>query len=205
MQPALSAPLTDAELDRLDDFLYFSNPGEAMSLEEIDGFFCALICGPELVPPSEPLPHVFGGELVQGRGFKTIEEAQELLNLLARHWNTIAATLVRDEPYPVLIGEYEDGRMAGFEWARGFEQGMYLRQDSWAHLAKDKEFGAALLPIIVLAEDDDHKLTSESVTLEAREAMLDVLAGSVLLIYRYFSGTVNPKRKTKQRARAKKA
>ena len=71
-----------------------------MSLEELDGFFCALICGPELVPPSEYMPHIFGGELVQGHGVSTVEEAQELLNLLARHWNMIAATLLRDEPYP---------------------------------------------------------------------------------------------------------
>jgi yecA family protein len=73
---AVAQRLTDAELDRLEDFLHLSNPGEAMSVEELDGFFCALICGPELVPPSQYLPMVFGGELGQGRGFKTIKETQ---------------------------------------------------------------------------------------------------------------------------------
>ena len=55
--------LTDAELDRLGEFLQNSNVGAAMNLEELDGFFAALIAGPELVPPSEYLPEVFGGEM----------------------------------------------------------------------------------------------------------------------------------------------
>src|ERR1700676_4330240 len=107
--PVLAQPLTDAELDRLDNFLQTVNPGEGMSLEELDGFFCALICCPEVVPPSEYLPIVFGGELVQGRGVSTHEEAQELLNLLTRHWNAIAATLLQDEPYQILIEQGDNG------------------------------------------------------------------------------------------------
>jgi len=206
---ALSQPLTDVELERLDDFLHRKNPSEAMSLEKLDGFLCALICSPEVVPPSEYLPLVWGGEMVEGRGFKTIEEAREILGLLTRHWNNIAATLLRDEPYPVLMGEYEDGGVTGREWARGFEQGMYLRQDAWVPLTKDKKFGPVLLPVITLADDDDTTLTSVPVTTEAREAMLDVLAGSVLIVYRYFRGKgkakPEPRGKSKKRSRGKKA
>jgi len=33
-----------------------------MDLEELDGFFAALHCCPELVPPSEYLPEVLGTE-----------------------------------------------------------------------------------------------------------------------------------------------
>jgi len=40
-------PLTDAELDRLGDFLGTCKGGESMNLEELDGFFAALIAGPE--------------------------------------------------------------------------------------------------------------------------------------------------------------
>jgi uncharacterized protein len=114
--PNLSQPLTDPELERLEDFLYSVNPGEAMSLEEMDGFFCALICSPDLVPPSEYLPHLWGGEHVL-HSFESAEEAQEILTLISRHWNTIAAFLLRDEPYPALMGEYEDGNVTGQEWA----------------------------------------------------------------------------------------
>ncbi len=45
--------LTDAEFDRLGDFLGTCKGGESMNLEELDGFFAALIAGPEAVMPSE--------------------------------------------------------------------------------------------------------------------------------------------------------
>ena len=47
------APLTDEELDRLGSFLKSCKGGKAMNLEELDGFFSALIAGPEPVMPSE--------------------------------------------------------------------------------------------------------------------------------------------------------
>jgi Uncharacterised protein family (UPF0149) len=46
-------PLTDAELDRLGDFLKSCKGGRAMNVEQLDGFFAALIAGPETVMPSE--------------------------------------------------------------------------------------------------------------------------------------------------------
>src|SRR5208283_3167519 len=56
-------PLTDAELDRLGDFLKGCKGGKAMNLEELDGFFAALIAGPEPVITSEYNREVFGGEM----------------------------------------------------------------------------------------------------------------------------------------------
>ena len=56
-----STPLTDDELERLAAFLDSIDNEEALSLEGLDGFFCALIAGPELVMPSEYLPVVWGG------------------------------------------------------------------------------------------------------------------------------------------------
>ena len=79
--PNLSQPLTDSELERLEDFLHDMNPEEAMSLEEMDGFLCSLICSPELVPVSEYLPHLWGGEHNEF-SFKSRGEAQEFLNLV---------------------------------------------------------------------------------------------------------------------------
>ena len=48
-------PLTEAELDRLGDFLKSCKGGRAMNLEQLDGFFAALIAGPEMVVPSSLL------------------------------------------------------------------------------------------------------------------------------------------------------
>jgi uncharacterized protein len=56
-------PLTDAELDHLGDFLKSCMGGRAMNVEALDGFFSALIAGPETVMPSKYYPEVFGGEM----------------------------------------------------------------------------------------------------------------------------------------------
>ena len=103
-------PLTDAEFDRLGDFLD-SFGDEAMTLEELDGFFCALISGPDTILPSEYLPEVFGGGL--GESFANAEEADEILGLLLRHWNTIATALAAGSIHDPIIFENEDGIMQG--------------------------------------------------------------------------------------------
>ena len=45
MKALKNSPLTDAELDHLGDFLASCEGGDAMNLEELDGFFAALIAG----------------------------------------------------------------------------------------------------------------------------------------------------------------
>lgn len=137
--PALAHPLTDDEIELLDGFLCSLNHGKAMKIEEMDGFICALICSTDRVPPSEYLPHVWGGELVQGPGFKTIEELQCVMSLLTRHRKHIAETLLRGDVYVPMVFKGEDGIALGNEWAIGFEQGMHLRRDSWEKLVNDEE------------------------------------------------------------------
>ena len=78
-------PLTDAELDRLGDFLKSCKGGKAMNLEELDGFFAALIAGPETVMPSEYNREVFRGEMGETCEFSNVDEAREILNLMMRH------------------------------------------------------------------------------------------------------------------------
>ena len=115
-------PLTETELDRLGEFLKSCKAGKAMNIEQLDGFFSALIAGPDPVMPSEYNREVFGGEMGETCEFKNIEEANEILGLLMRHWNTIAATLYKDEVYVPLLQD-ENGVAHGNDWARGFMRG----------------------------------------------------------------------------------
>jgi hypothetical protein len=66
-------------LDRLGDFLKSCEGGEAMNLEELDGFFAALIAGPETMMPSEYYAEVFGGEMSDTCEFDSLGEANEIL------------------------------------------------------------------------------------------------------------------------------
>ncbi len=148
-------PLTDAELDRLGDFLKTCKGGESMNLEELDGFFAALIAGPESVMPSEYYPEVFGGEMSDTCEFGSLDEANEILGLMMRHWNTIAATLHKGEVYVPLLLEDEDGLALGNDWARGFMRGMDMRHDGWAELLDDEEQGGCVIPMMALYHEHD--------------------------------------------------
>jgi uncharacterized protein YecA (UPF0149 family) len=112
-----------------------------MNVEELDGFFAALIAGPKTVMPSEYLPEVFGGEMSDTCEFSSIEDANEILGLLMRHWNTIAWTLLKGEVYVPLLLEDEAATTAhGNDWARGFMRGVNMRNDSWDGLIEDDAY-----------------------------------------------------------------
>src|ERR1019366_8964379 len=113
-------PLTDTELDRLGDFLKSCKSGRAMNVETLDGFFAALIAGPETVMPSEYYSEVFGGEMSDACEFGSLDEANEILGLMMRHWNTIAGTLFKGEVYVPLLVEDENGTAHGNDWAPRF-------------------------------------------------------------------------------------
>jgi uncharacterized protein len=108
-------PLSDDELDRLGQFL-----GEigvpAMNMESLDGYFAALICGPDMVLPSEYLPAIWGEDF----RFDSNKQATEILGLLMRHWGTISSELFRtlkgpNVYMPVLL-EDDEGIAQGNDW-----------------------------------------------------------------------------------------
>jgi hypothetical protein len=66
----------------------------------------------------------FGGEMSDVCEFRNIDEANEILGLMMRHWNTIAATLHKGEVHVPLLLEDENGMAHGNDWAHGFMRGM---------------------------------------------------------------------------------
>ena len=181
-------PLNDAEFDRLGAFLRGCKGGRAMNLEELDGFFAALIAGPETVMPSEYNREVFGGEMSDACEFSSLEGANEILGLMMRHWNTIAGTLLNGEVYVPLLLEDEHGVAQGNDWARGFMRGMHMRQDGWAELVEDEEHGGWLIPMMMLyhEHDEDPKMRPEPITREKREDIMVHMAAGLVGTYRYF-------------------
>jgi uncharacterized protein len=181
-------PLTDAELDRLGDFLKSCKGGRAMNVEALDGFFAALITGPEIVMPSEYYREVFGGEMSDTCEFGSLDEANDILGLMMRHWNDIAATLNKDEVYVPLLLEDEHGVAHGNDWAHGFIRGMHMRHDGWAELMDDEEHGGCLVPMMMLhhEHDEDPKMRPKPISPEQRENIRAHMAAGLLGAYRYF-------------------
>ena len=181
-------PLTDAELDRLAEFLKSCKSGKALNIEQLDGFFAALIAGPESVMPSEYYREVFGGEMADACEFGSLDEANEILGLMMRHWNTIASVLHKGEVYLPLLLEDADGMGHGNDWARGFMRGMGMRHEGWAELVNDEEQGGCLIPMMMLyhEHDEDPEMRPNPISPEKREEVIVHVAAGLVAAYRYF-------------------
>jgi uncharacterized protein len=185
-EPEKHGPLTEAELDSLSAILGRSGNQRSMNLEQLDGFLAALICGPELVPPSRYLGEIFGGRTV----FEDTSSAQECLSLVMRHWNAIAATLNSGEVYLPLLFEGEEGTSPGNDWANGFLRGMEFGKDGWDRLLSDDDHAGSLIAIFALANehnpDPEMRPYTDPVSAELREKLIAGVAAGTMQIFRYF-------------------
>lgn len=188
----LKGGLTEAELDQLAGFLGKRKGAGAMNLEEMDGFFAALIAGPEMVPPSEFLPEVFGGK--DAFESSELDEANAIFGLILRYWNKIAATLKRGEVHTPILLEDEDGAYLGSDWSRGFVRGMDMRSAGWAKLLADEEKSGFMLPVLMLyhEHDEDPQLRPGPIGPEKREELIVLMLAGVVRAYRYFRGNREP-------------
>ncbi len=96
--PAADVALSMQEIGWLTDFLDSRKvPETAMCMEQLDGFFCALIAGPA-APPNEYMPVVWDtGDAPDPDGgpeYDSVEQAEYVNALLTRHWKAIAKGLI---------------------------------------------------------------------------------------------------------------
>ena len=202
MTQDLRAPLSDDELDRLEAILD-ARP-EAMNLEMLDGFFVALVCSPQLVPPSTYLPVVLGED---EPALASLDDAMETHGLLLRYWNMVVGLLASHEPYdPILLAE-ADEPPTGNDWTAGFLEGVSLGGEAWKALLLDEERGDLLLPIFILAHehDPDPELRPEPIDEAHRLELFEGLSAFVPEIHRYFephrrAGGLPPERRPVRRA-----
>jgi uncharacterized protein len=183
-------PLTDAEFERLSGLLARFDNKRPMNVEQLDGFLTALICGPELVPPSEYLPQICGHDMLLRDTVNAKSVLQDFLSLIMRHWNAIADTLHSGEVYLPLLLEDDNGIARANDWAKGFLRGMELRKADWAGLLDDEEHGGWLVPILALGHEHDSdpemRPYDRLISAESREKLIVAAAAGVMGIYRHF-------------------
>ena len=125
-------PLTDADLDRLEELLEHEVfKGDAMRLDEAQAVVCAVVSAPEPIQPHVWLPEVLG------KGMESNDPAVgETVELLMRLNNDIAAALLADETIsPILYPVDESCEEYDFEaWADSYVFGAGLAGD-WYELA----------------------------------------------------------------------
>ena len=106
----MDTPLSDAEYDKLESVLDQFQDENVMNLEEIDGFFTALICSPEMTQPSIYLKEIWGDKGIPANdAFQSDQDISGFMNLLMRHWNAVVKKLSEEEVFLPILFEDSDG------------------------------------------------------------------------------------------------
>ncbi|HEY6642127.1 UPF0149 family protein [Povalibacter sp.] len=149
----LDSRISEDEIDELSDFL--DSVKTAMTIERLDGFFSALVIGPDVVLPSEYWPIVMGSGPSGYEAFGSQQEYERIFGMAKKFWNTIAGTLSADKIYSPVFLTDDDGHLRGNEWATGFMQGVALRSDQWAEVFTDQVLSEAIVPMLALSQENE--------------------------------------------------
>lgn len=184
---ALDEPLNEKELEELDRFLLDRVPEEEatedkdeglLCVSELDGFLTAVVSGPTVVPMSQWLPAVWGDfEPI----WESTAEAERVLQLIVRHMNGIAATLMEapEEFEPMFLFHEVDGKTHRIvdEWCEGYMRALRLSYGEWR--AGDDAIGIMLTPIAAFTgttewaghdyEPDEMRVLQDRVVMCVRE------------------------------------
>ncbi|MCV6589806.1 MAG: YecA family protein [Marinobacterium sp.] len=153
-------PLTDDELDRLDDFFYSdAAPEESLDLIGVHGLLCAVNIGPEKIEADEWLDVIFNGEEPQ---WQSAGEKTEIEDLLLRLAKEIGSTLYNDEELDVpcdltIVPEPGEDLSDLVAWTQAFMEGVFLREELWLDGPQADQSAELLLPIMVISDLFDEK------------------------------------------------
>ncbi len=152
-------PLTDAEISHLEFLL--ATPAfkkQSMGLDEIQGYVCAILSGPERVTAVEWLPAVLGNP-----EYENETQADEVKALLLRFHDEIAADLKAGESLGLVLN-LEDAPEGGGDsdydyaaWCQAFLDGVESSSVPWTDAGDDEEINDLLFPISLLAGEIDPK------------------------------------------------
>ena len=124
-------------LRKLDDFLM--SPfvdDEAMILSELSGYLAGVVTCPELIPPSEWLPIIWGEEPPL---FEDENHAQQIMKLVMDFYNDTIKQLDSGYYTPIYGIDFDDTTIWE-SWIEGFVAALALRIDSWLpYLESDDE------------------------------------------------------------------
>ncbi|MBS1169842.1 MAG: hypothetical protein H6R01_760 [Burkholderiaceae bacterium] len=188
----LDQPLSDQEFDELDQFLLSERcPDGAMTMDSLHGFLTAIVIGPEAIPMSEWLPHVWG-DTSKAPAFKSKKEQERILRLILRYMNEIAITFeVAPKEFEPLFCEHDwEGKtlLDGEAWAYGFWLAMSLRVDAWKPIWESEQ-APLMRPIYLLGADD---IEEEELALvddpEQCQKLAFEIEANLPLIHRFWQG-----------------
>lgn len=139
MKPTLDTPLSSDEIDDLDAFLLDSGLDAPMDVSMLDGFLCAVLSGPRVLPPSAWMPWVWDyAEARQVPQFGSEKAEKHVAALVMRFANEIADNLAQaPEAFEPLFPERETDAGSEYvidDWCFGFLRGVALDEEGWRAL-----------------------------------------------------------------------
>lgn len=181
----MTETLSETDIERLATRLSANKNLNALSLEAVDGLFCALIASPTMIGPSGYLPVILGGPPEQSEAFADEKDANDTLGLLMRYWNSIVTDFNDETVHLPYIEEPGTDDIVGRDWARGFMRGTRLAPAGWNRLFSDEKEGHPVSIAVVAGEVDPH-WPEEPLTQEKSDEMLQWMVAGAARAYRYF-------------------
>jgi uncharacterized protein len=152
----LFSPLTVQEYDELDEFLLSLDADEGIcGVSELDGFFTAVVSGPEMIAPSQWLPMIWGDD-EDAPVWESEQEFQRIFGLLIRLMNSISATLMEEpmEFEPCFLESTVGGDRVEIvdNWCSGYMKAVALHSQLWEEMPMAYE--DYLAPMVMFATEE---------------------------------------------------
>lgn len=170
-----SRPLTEADLDRLEELLDSDAFGpESMLLDEIQAVLCAVAAAPEPVAPDVWLPAVLG----EAPAWESTAQEAEAREILLRLAADITARLAAGEDVAPMLYPMEEGseELDFTTWANAYLFGTELTETDWFDAAggHGDDLFELLYPVLLLsgALEEDARNRGEKWLSPAEEARM---------------------------------
>jgi uncharacterized protein len=192
MSESVPYGLDATELDELHEFLGRRAESGGLMLDAVHGLLTAIVIGPDPISASEWLGHVIDQE----QGFESEEEANRILALLIRLYNSVVQELDALSYQPIFgeveIAESDETELSARGWCEGFSIGVDLRSALWeGRMQLDPELLELLNPVIALAAEEGifESIDGEAIeplTDDDFESALNGVAGAVADVQQYW-------------------
>jgi uncharacterized protein len=101
-----------------------------MTLSEIDGFLAGILLCPELIMPSDWLPHVWG--VTKDASFPDLKTVEKTIGAVMAHYNTVASEITQSLWIePIYESNPNSDEVLWEPWVDGFTRAVALRTDVW--------------------------------------------------------------------------
>ena len=144
----------DERLDRLDELLQaLPVENEPMTVSELDGFVTGLLACPEMIPPSDWLPQVWG--ITGDAQFPDLATAQETIAAVMAHYNDVATKIAQSFwVEPIYEIDMNSDETLWEPWVDGFTRAMALRPTAWEALLDRADDETRETMIFIMALQD---------------------------------------------------